>query len=77
VVALLNAPGALRSLATRLALVSLAAIVLCAALASGRADAVVLGEFGVQTRAPVVVNSKTPLQYHGGPVVPASDTYAI
>lgn len=60
----------------RLASALLCALALCAVFASSRADALVSGKFGLQTRAPVPIETE-PLQYHGGPIVPASDTYAI
>jgi hypothetical protein len=65
--------------ARRLALASSATLGLCAALLTftTTAGAVVSGGFGVQTRKIVGVNEAKPLQYHGGPVIPASVTYAI
>jgi hypothetical protein len=41
------------------------------------AGAVKAGEFGVQRRGQVTINEKKPLQYHGGPVLHSSVSYAI
>ena len=41
------------------------------------AGAVVSGEFGLQRREAAAINATIPLQYHGGPVAQASDTYPI
>jgi hypothetical protein len=62
--------------ARRLALASVATLGLCTALTT-TAGAVVSGGLGVRTRKVVSVNEARPLQYHGGPVIPASVTYAI
>ncbi len=52
------------------------------ALAVAPAGAVIIpetgpGEFGVQGREKVTINETEPLQYHGGPVLHSSDSYAI
>lgn len=59
-----------RSLGTTL----LASLALAAT--SSPAQAVISGEFGVNTRGVPNVEAKA-LKYHGGPVLPESDTYAI
>ncbi|MCW3068195.1 MAG: hypothetical protein JWL67_820 [Solirubrobacterales bacterium] len=73
----------LRSLASRPVRVRPALLLLVTAVtvlgaAATPAAAYVSGEFGVQFRRPTTpVNSKAPLQYHGGPIVTASDSYTI
>jgi PKD domain len=53
------------------------AIALSFGSAAAPAGAVVSGNFGQQLRAEVAINTKAPLQYHGGPVLHSSDSYAI
>ena len=68
-----------RSPATRrlaLALLSTLTVSLTVLLAAAPAGAFISGEFGLQQRKPVFLRPG-PLQYHGGPVVHASDSYAI
>ncbi len=73
-------PAGLRALVRRrlgptvtLTVAALAAL----AFAATPAGAVIIpGEFGVQRREKVSVNDE-PLQYHGGPVLHSSDSYAI
>jgi len=59
-----------------LALISTLTVSLTVLLAAAPAGAFISGEFGLQQRKPVFVRSG-PLQYHGGPVIHASDSYAI
>jgi hypothetical protein len=69
----------LPSAATRrmaLALVSMVTVSLTVLLAAAPAGAFISGEFGLQQRKPVFLRPG-PLQYHGGPVIHASDSYAI
>jgi PKD repeat protein len=54
----------------------LAVLAVCAMLVATPARAVVSGEYGVNYRAAATVAEKA-LKYHGGPVMPASNTYAI
>ncbi len=56
--------------------VSIAALSFSLLLAAAPAGAFISGEFGLQQRKPVWVRPG-PLQYHDGPVIHASDTYAI
>jgi hypothetical protein len=64
----LAVPGALVAL--------LATLLIVAACAANPARAVVSGEFGIHRRA-VASPQVLALKYHGGPIVTASDTYAI
>jgi PKD repeat protein len=70
-----------RLVACSAAFASVATLVACAALASTPAHALISGEFGVDFRAAteetVPGENAAALKYHGGPVIPASDTYAI
>jgi hypothetical protein len=70
-----------RLVACAAACASLVTLIVCAALAVTPARAVISGEFGVDTRAApeekVVGENVAALKYHGGPVISASDTYAI
>jgi hypothetical protein len=59
-----------------LVLASLATLSAALLLAAAPAGAFVSGEFGLQQRKPVWVRYG-PLQYHDGPVIHASDSYAI
>ena len=59
-----------------LVLASIAALSLTLLLAAAPAGAFISGEFGLQQRKPVWVRNG-PLQYHAGPVIHASDSYAI
>jgi PKD domain len=59
-----------------LGLISLGGLLAAPLLAAAPAAAVVSGEFGVQERQNVPRDVE-PLQYHGGPIVTASYTYAI
>jgi hypothetical protein len=59
-----------------LVLASIAALSVALLLAAAPAGAFISGEFGLQQRKPVFVRSG-PLQYHDGPVIHASDSYAI
>ncbi len=67
-----------RSAARRLALAlgSAGILSLTLLLAPAPAGAFITGSFGVQQRKPVWLRN-APLQYHQGPVIHASDTYAI
>jgi hypothetical protein len=67
-----------RSAARRLALAlgSAGILSLTLLLAPAPAGAFITGSFGVQQRRPVWLRG-APLQYHQGPVIHASDTYAI
>ena len=67
----------LRSIAARrLTLALCAATTLSLCLVVTPAGAFISGKFGLQQRKPVWVR-QGPLQYHGGPVIHASDSYAI
>lgn len=55
---------------------ALLAAISSACLISAPAHAVISGEYGVQFRA-LPARTIAPLQYHGGPVISASDTFAI
>jgi PKD domain-containing protein len=58
--------------------VALAAAIVLLALAAPPAGAFISGEFGLQTREEVKLEeAPLPLQYHNGPIISASDTYAI
>jgi PKD repeat protein len=57
-------------------LASLATLAVCAALAATPARAVISGEYGVNFRTAATITEKA-LKYHGGPIMPASNTYAI
>jgi hypothetical protein len=46
-------------------------------IAAAPAGAVISGNYGLQRRAAPTINETAPLQYHGGPVLHASDSYAI
>jgi hypothetical protein len=59
-----------------LALGSIAVMSAALLLAAAPAGAFISGEFGLQQRKPVWVRHG-PLQYHSGPVIHASDSYAI
>jgi len=59
-----------------LVLASMTALSVALLLAAAPAGAFISGEFGLQQRKPVWVRNG-PLQYHHGPVVHASDSYAI
>ena len=59
-----------------LVLVCIAAMSVSFLLAAAPAGAFISGEFGLQQRKPVWVRHG-PLQYHDGPVIHASDSYAI
>jgi len=59
-----------------LALVSTVTMSLALLFAAAPAGAFINGEFGLQQRKPVF-DRPAPLQYHGGPVIHASDSYAI
>jgi len=59
-----------------LTLASMAALSVALLLAAAPAGAFISGEFGLQQRKPVWVRNG-PLQYHHGPVIHASDSYAI
>lgn len=58
------------------AFASLATVAVCAGLTATPAGAVVAGEFGVNYRNPPV-GQVAALKYHAGPIIPASNTYAI
>jgi PKD domain len=49
----------------------------CACLWAASAGAVIVGEFGLQSRSEVGVTKTSPLQYHGGPVLHSSVAYTI
>ncbi len=70
----LSAPSAARRLA--LALGSAGILSLTLLLVPAPAGAFITGNFGVQQRKPVWLRG-APLQYHQGPVIHSSDTYAI
>ncbi len=59
-----------------LVVVLIAALSVSLMLAAAPAGAFISGEFGLQQRKPVWVRPG-PLQYHAGPVIHASDSYAI
>ncbi len=70
--------GLRSALTRRLALLAgtIAALSVSLLLAAAPAGAFISGEFGLQQRKPVWVRPG-PLQYHAGPVIHASDSYAI
>ncbi|MEA2668257.1 MAG: hypothetical protein QOJ33_1191 [Chloroflexota bacterium] len=70
---LLPTPSFRRRLALSLGLAALVAFFAVAA----PARAVRSGEFGQQTRGAPATHENEPLQYHGGPVLHSSDSYAI
>jgi hypothetical protein len=64
-------------LSRRLALAGGFAVALTATLlAAAPADAVLVGSFGLQERAPATV-TETPLEYHGGKVLHSTDAYVV
>jgi hypothetical protein len=72
---LLSQLAGLRPAATRRLAVALGAVI-ALLLTAAPAGAFISGEFGLQQRKPVWVRHG-PLQYHAGPVIHASDSYAI
>jgi PKD domain len=71
-------PLSARSVRAPLTLSLIVAALVVVGACAAPAGAYIAGEFGMNFRTPTTpINSKKPLQYHGGPVITASNTYTI